>query len=130
LDNHADFSELRFQSHRLAFAGINVWRSWLSTQAAYSVSFRRFTDTPSDVSSRNRRDALQDLTLSWIFTPRFLGDWWFARSGTIRVDYDLLLNRSNRSSADLDRNFVSIALELGLLPLTADQIGRLIHPGL
>ena len=51
------------------------------------------------------------------------------RSATIRIDYDLLLDRANLASADIDRNFVSVALEVGFLPLTPDQLGRLLLPG-
>jgi len=128
LDDHADFSELRFRSHRLSFAGVNVWRTWLSTQIAYAVGFRRFTETPADGSAR-RRDTLQDLSVGFLLSPRYLADFWFTRSATIRIDYDLLLDRANLASADIDRNFVSVALEVGFLPLTPGQLGRLLLPG-
>jgi hypothetical protein len=130
LDNNAEFSELRFQSHRLSFAAVNAWNRWLGTQLAYSVSFRHFSSAQSDSAGLTRRDALQDIGAGVIFAPGFLRELRFARSGTIRVDYDRLINRSNLGSADLDRNFVSLALEMGFLPLTGEQIGRLLLPGL
>lgn len=109
---------------------MNAWTSWLGTQVAYSVSFRHFTEAPSNDPGRTREDILQDAGVGVLFTPRFLRDLWFARSGTIRVDYDRLIDRSNLDGADLDRNFVSVALEIGFLPLTGEQIGRLLLPGL
>jgi len=129
-DNDSDIRELRYQSHRVSMAGVNQWTTWLSTQLGYSVSFRRFVHAASDVSSVERRDTIQDLTAGVSFAPRYFADLRFARSGAIRIDYDWLLDRSNLSSGEFHRNFISVALEIGFLPLTAEQIGRRLFPGL
>ncbi len=126
--NDADFSQLDYDTHRLSLAAINAWTSWLATQAAYSLSSRRFDSAVSDTTSSTRRDSIHEITLTARLTPAFLSSPWFLRSGAVRIDYGLLLDRSNLASGELDRNYVSIGLELGFLPFTGEQIGRRIFP--
>lgn len=128
-DNNASFSQLDFESHRLSLVAVNVWSSWFNTQLAYSASFRRFSDALSSVSVLKRSDALHDFAVTLNFAPPFLSDFWFVRSGTLHVDYDLLVDRSNLSGADFDRDFVSVGLDIGLIPITAEEIARLL-PGI
>jgi hypothetical protein len=88
------------------------------------VSFRRFPNATAGEGDVEREDTLQDFGAGLIFTPRFLADLSFARSGSIRLAYDLLHDDSNAPSSNLDRNFVGVSIEIGLLPITGQQIAR------
>ena len=124
--NDADFSELDFRTQRLSIAGVNVWTSWLASQLSYSVSARRFSHAPADLAAIERRDTIHDVAVTLNFMPPLLRQPWFLRSGTIHVDYDLLLERSNVSSAEFHRNLVMIGVDFGLIPITGDEIAHLV----
>jgi hypothetical protein len=129
-DNNADVSRLDYRTHRLSLAAINAWSTWLTTQASYAITIRRFANAAADDTELHRKDALHEITLSARLTPRFLSSLWFSRSVALRIDYGYLLDRSNLDISELDRNYVSIGFEIGLLPFTGEQIGRLVFPGL
>ena len=124
--NDADFSELDFRSQRLGITGVYVWTSWLQTQASYSASFRRFLHAPADLATIERRDTIQDVTVGLNVAPGFLREPWFLRSVIIHVDYDFLIDRSNVASAEFHRNLVMIGVDLGINPITGEQIAGLV----
>ena len=97
-------------------AAVNAWRSWLSTQVAYSLSSRRFANQLADDDLRERNDAIHDLTLTAYLTPSIRLP--YTRSVAVRIDYDLLASRSNVRGGKFERNFFSVGLELGLAPVT------------
>ena len=115
-NNDSNFSEIDYYSHRLSLAGVNTWTSWLGTQLAYSLISRRFKHqfSPQD---NQRNDAIHDVTLTAYVAPPIRLPWW-ARSVTIRFDYDYLSSHSNVETGDFDRNFFSVGLELGFAPIT------------
>ncbi len=129
--NDSEFSDLDFVAHRLTVVGVNRWTDWLSTQLGYSIGFRRFsTPIASIVPPVKRTDTIHDLSAGVVLTPGFLKGLPLLRSTVIRVDYDLLVDQANISNGDFHRNFVSLSLDVGFLPLTSEVIGRLLFPGL
>lgn len=116
-NNNSDFSEIDYRSHRLSLAAVNSWWSWLSTQVAYSLTSRRFDHQLTADDRRERDDAIHDLTLTAYVAPP---NWRlpYSRSVAVRIDYDLLASRSNVEGGKFDRNFFSVGLEVGLLPVT------------
>jgi hypothetical protein len=130
-NNDSEFADLDFLAHRLTVVGVNAWTPWLSTQVGYSISFRRFRNpTAGTVPEVERTDTIHDLSAGFVFTPGFLRELPLLRSTVVHLDYDFLADQASLSSADFERNYASLSIDLGFLPLTSDVVGRLLFPGL
>jgi hypothetical protein len=114
--NDSDVSAVDFQAHRVSLGAANAWTAWLSTQLVYSASFRRFGH-PTGSPAVRREDTIHTLSLGAGLAPSFLSRIPLTRSALFRLGYDVLLDRSNIDTAEFDRNYVSLAIEVGFRPL-------------
>ncbi|MGH7818169.1 MAG: hypothetical protein ACREQ9_00175, partial [Candidatus Binatia bacterium] len=128
--NDSDSALLDYWSHRVSVGFSKRWRAWLASEAAYSVRFRGFTEAIVGPDGPvRRRDTIHDVALAAVLSPPFLRVLPWTRSSVVRLAYGALLSQSNIDTAELDRNFLAITLEVGIRPLTSTGIRKAAFPG-
>ncbi|MGH7856401.1 MAG: hypothetical protein ACREQY_03655, partial [Candidatus Binatia bacterium] len=128
--NDSDTSLLDYWSHRVSLGVSKRWTSWLGAEIAYSVRFRGFTSpVTAPEGPIRRRDTIHDVSLAAVFSPAILRAIPLTRSSVMRLGYGGLVSQSNIDTAELDRNFLWAAIEIGFRPITSTIFRKNVFRG-
>lgn len=110
-------------NHWIRLEGSRTWTDWLATEFDYSARFRDFRNATARTDAPvKREDTIQELSLELRVVPAWLRDLPLTRSAFVSIRYGFLRLDSNVSSAELERNQVSVALEFAFDALTGAAI--------